>query len=99
MLVVATPTAKALEVVRRAVGLASDLAEVIVLANRTRDDADVELVREALGDGELVVIPEDPVIAAADREGTAPIDLDPGAPGVAALVRLADRLAGAAVPA
>jgi len=45
------------------------------------------------------VIPEDPVIAAADRDGTAPIDLDPDSPGVAAIIKLADRLAGAPVPA
>lgn len=97
VLVVANPTAKSLEVARRAVELASGLAEVIVLANRVSDDADVELMRDALGDCELIVIPEDPVIAAADREGTAPIDLDPDGPGVAALVRLADRLAGTPV--
>ena len=97
MLVVANPTAKALEVARRAVDLATDLAEVIVLANRVRDDSDIELMRGVLGDRELVVIPEDPVIVAADRQGSAPIDLDAGGPGVAALVRLADRLAGAPV--
>ena len=99
VLVVANPTAKALEVARRAIELASDRAEVIVLANRVRDEADVELIREILGDRELIVIPEDTVIAAADREGTAPIDHDVDAPGVAALVRLAERLAGAPVPA
>ncbi len=99
VLVVANPTAKALDVARRAIELASGLAEIIVLANRVRDDSDVDLVREALGDRELIVIPEDPVIVAADREGTAPIDLDADSPGVAALVALADRLAGTPVPA
>jgi len=99
VLVVANPTGKALEVARRAVEIASDKAEVIVLANRVRDDSDLELMRAVLGDRELIVIPEDPVIAAADRDGLAPIDLDPGSPGVAALVQLADRLAGAPVPA
>ena len=99
VLVVANPTAKALEVARRAIELAGDYAEVIVLAHRVRDEADVELIREVLGDRELIVIPEDTVIAAADREGTAPIDHDVDAPGVAALVRLAERLAGAPVPA
>ena len=99
VLVVANPTGKALEVARRAIELAAGLAEVVVLANRVRDDSDVELMRDVLGDRELIVIPEDPVIAAADRDGIAPIDLDPDAPGVAALVRLAERLAGAAVAA
>ena len=99
VLVVANPTAKSLDVARRAIELAGDLAEVIVIANRVSDDADLELIRAALGDRELVVVPEDAVIAEADRDGTAPIDLDDGAPGVAALVRLADRLAGAPVAA
>ena len=99
VLVVANPTAKSLDVARRAIDLASGVAEVIVLANRVGNDSDLELIREALGDHELVVIPEDAVIAEADREGTAAIDLDAGAPGVAALVRLAERLAGAPVAA
>ena len=99
VLVVANPTAKALDVARRTIVLASAVSEVVVIANRVTDDGDVELIRAALGDHELVVVPEDPVIAEADREGTAPIDADADAPGVAALIRLAERLAGAAVAA
>ena len=100
IVVVANPTAKALEVARRAVELADDLAEVVVLANRVRDDEDLKAITDVLGeDRELIVIPEDSVIAAADRDGTAPIDLDPDSPGVAAIIKLADRLAGAPVPA
>ena len=97
VLVVTNPAAKALEVARRAVELASGLAEVIVLANRVRDESDIALIRAVLGDRELVVIAEDPVVARADRDGLAPIDLDRDAPGVAAIVRLAERLAGAGV--
>ncbi|MFP5363581.1 MAG: hypothetical protein ACLGI5_12730 [Thermoleophilia bacterium] len=99
VLVVANPTAKSLDVARRAIDLASGVAEVIVLANRVGNDSDLALIRETLGDHELVVVPEDAVIAEADREGSAAIDLDTGAPGVAALVRLAERLAGAPVAA
>jgi len=100
IVVVANPTAKALEVARRAVELADDLAEVVVLANRVRDEEDMKAIKAVLGEErELIVIPEDPVIAAADRDGTAPIDLDPDSPGVAAIIKLADRLAGAPVPA
>ncbi len=99
VLVVANPTAKSLEVARRAIELAARVADVIVVANRVRDDADIELMREVLGDHELVVIPEDAVIADADRDGLAPIDLDAEAPGVAAIVRLAERLTGAPVSA
>ncbi len=100
VLVVANPTAKALEVARRAVEIADGLGEVVVLANRVRDERDLEAVRAVLGEErELVVIPEDPVIAAADRDGEAPIDLDTGSPGVAAIIDLADRLTGAPVAA
>jgi len=72
---------------------------VIVLANRVRDEADLDAIRQVIPDHELIVIPEDPTIARADRDGVAPIDLDPYSPGVTALVALADRLAGAPVPA
>ncbi len=97
VLVVANPTAKALDVARRAIALTSGLAEIVVLANRVKSDSDIDLIHAALGDCELIVIPEDAVIVAADREGTAPIDLDANSPGVAALIALADRLAGTPV--
>lgn len=99
ILVVVNPTAKSLEVARRAIELTHDRAPIIVVANRVTCPADFELVRAAVGESELIVIPEDPVIVAADRDGHAPIDLDPDSPGVAALVALADRLAAPAVPA
>jgi hypothetical protein len=47
----------------------------------------------------MVVVPEEPAIALADREGRAAIDVDPDAPGVRVLIELADRLAGMAVAA
>ena len=94
VVVVANPTAKALEVARRAVNIAADKTEVVVLANRVRDEGDLEAIRTVLGeDRELIVIPEDEAIARADRDGVAPIDVDPASPGVRALVGLAERLA------
>lgn len=99
LLVVANPTGKSLEVARRAIEIADGVTEIVVVANRVAGEADLELVRDVLGDRELFVIPEDAVIAAADRDGLAPIDLDPDSPGVAALVRLAERVAGAPVAA
>lgn len=99
LIVVANPTGKSLEVARRAIEIADGVTEIVVVANRVAGDADLELMREVLGDRELFVIPEDAVIAAADRDGLAPIDLDPDSPGVAALVRLAERVAGAPVAA
>lgn len=101
VVVVAAPTAKSLDVARRAIDLAEDRgARVVVVANRVRDESDLAAIEAAVGsDLELVVIPEDPAIAAADRDGLAPIDVAPRSPGVRAVVELADRLAGSAVPA
>jgi len=100
-LVVAQPTAKSMEVARRAVRLAKDrTSRVIVVANRVREDADVDAIRDAVGDDvELVVVPDEPAIAEADRDGRAAIDVDADAPGVRALIELADRLAGIGAPA
>jgi len=96
VLVVVQPTAKSIEVARRAVELAVEkVPEVIVVANRVRGDDDLDVIRAALGDElEYVVVPDEQAIADADRHGNAAIDVDADAPGVRAIVALADRLAG-----
>ncbi len=101
VLVVAQPTAKSLFIARRAVELTDDRgAHVIVVANRVRNDEDLAVIREAVGDEvEMVIVPDEPAIALADREGRAAIDVDPDAPGVKVLIELAGRLASMAVPA
>ena len=100
VLVVAQPTAKSLNIARRAVEMTDDRGgRVIVVANRVRNDDDLAVIREAVGDCEMVIVPDEPAIATADREGRAAIDVDPHAPGVRVLVELADRLASMAVPA
>lgn len=95
VIVVAQPTAKALEVARRAIAIAAErVAQIIVIANRVRDDEDLAVIRAALGEHhELYVVPDDPAIAQADRDGLAPIDVAADAPGVRALVDLAAQLA------
>ena len=92
VLVVAEPSAKSIEAARRAAGIASDRAKVIVVANRVTSDADLEAIRAVLGEHDMVVVPEDAGIANADREGLAPIDAAPDSPGVRAIAELADRL-------
>lgn len=92
LLVVAEPSAKATEVARRAASIGATRARVIVIANRVREAADLEAIRASVGEHELLVVPEDEVIARADRDGLAPIDVDPDAPGVRALIGLAERL-------
>lgn len=94
VLVVVEPTPKSVEVGTRAVALAREreATRVIVVANRLRDDADLEVVRSAFPGCELVAVPDDPKIVEADRKGVAPIDLAPDAPAVRALVGLAQGL-------
>ena len=100
VLVVAQPTAKSLNIAKRAVDMTDDRGgRVIVVANRVRNDEYLAVIREAVGDCEMVVVPDDAAIARADREGRAAIDVDPDSPGVKVLIGLADRLASMAVPA
>lgn len=92
-LVVAQPTAKAVDVAGRAVRIAATRARVLVVANRVRDESDLELIRAGIGEGqEVVVVPDDEAIARADEEGVAPIDAAPDSAGVSALIALAARL-------
>ena len=95
VVVVAQPTAKSIDIAARAARIAAAReARVIVAANRVRDEEDLSAIRAGLGDHELAVVPDDPVILRADQEGFAPIDVDAGAPGIEAIGMLADRLAG-----
>jgi CO dehydrogenase maturation factor len=91
VLVVAEPTPKSLEVAARAAAVVGErgLGRVLLVANRVRDAQDLERVRAALPGYEPFVVPDDPRVAAADREGRAPIDAVPDAPAVRALVTLA----------
>ena len=94
VLVVVEPTPKSLEVGARATELAAErsIGRVVVVANRVRNEADVELVRSMFPGLEVVPVPDDPKIVEADRHGVAAYDLAPDAPAVRALVELADRL-------
>jgi len=100
VLVVAQPTAKSLNIARRAVDMTDERGgRVILVANRVRDDEDLAVIRAAVGECEMVVVPDDAAIAQADREGRAAIDVDEQSPGVKVLIELADRLASMAVAA
>ena len=87
-------TAKSLDVAERARDLATTrgIEHAVVVANRVRDDDDLAAVAARFHDLEVVAVPEDPVIGRADRDGLAPLDVDPDAPAVRALVTLVDRL-------
>ena len=94
VLVVVEPTPKSLEVGARAATLAKEkqMGHIIVVASRIRNDADLKVIQDALPGQEIVVVPDDPAIVAADREGVAPLDLAPDSPAVLALIGVADRV-------
>lgn len=94
VLVVVEPTPRSIEVGKRAAALAREkaLGRVLVVASRLRDESDLAEIREAFPDDEVVGVPTDPAIVAADRHGSAPLDSAPQAPAVLALVDLAERV-------
>lgn len=96
VLVICEPSAKSMEVASRAAAIASTWAAVVVVANRVRDGGDVDTIHQTFPDHDLIVIPEDPAIIAADREGLAPFDYALDAPGVQAIGELAQMISGRA---
>ncbi|MDQ6783514.1 MAG: hypothetical protein M3063_08750 [Actinomycetota bacterium] len=94
VLVVVEPTPKSLEVGSRAAALAVErsLGRVIVVANRVRGEQDIATIRAIFPNVEMVSVPDDPAIAAADRIGVAPLDASPDAPAVRVLVKLGESL-------
>ncbi len=94
VVIVVEATPKSLEVGARAAALAAErtVARIIVVANRIRHDEDLETVKSAFPGMEVVGVPHDMKIVEADRKGIAPIDLDPDAPAVKALIAMASTL-------
>ena len=94
VVVVVEPTAKSLEVGRRAADLVREcrLGRLVVAANRIRDEEDVTRVAAAFPGLELVLVPDDQAIIDAERRGAAPLDAAADSPAVRALVSLAERL-------
>ena len=93
VLVVAEPTAKSLDVARRAAAIASKRSTALVVANKIRDESDLQAVRAALPSYDLFVVPDEQAIVDAERDGVAPIDVGAHTAGVRSLVELAERLA------
>ncbi len=90
VVVVVEPTASSLEVGRRAAEAVreGELGRLVVTANRVRDDQDAVRVRAQLPGVEVLLVPDDPAIVLAERDGVAPLDAAPQSPGVRALVAL-----------
>jgi len=94
VLVVVEATPKSIEVGQRAaqLGREKQLERVVIIANRIRNDNDLEIIRAAFPGHEVVPVPDDPAIREADRYGVAPVDHAPEAPAVRALVGVAEML-------
>lgn len=95
---VAEPSAKSVEIARRAceLGETMGVGRRAVVANR----ASVEDVDRLTGLTGIAVfaVPDDPAVAEADRDGTAPIDADPSSPAVVAIGELIGWLGLATIP-
>ncbi len=97
MLTVVEPYFKSLETGRRMAGLAGDLGieRIVLVANKVRDERELEAVREFADKHELEVagvIPFDDRMRVAEQAGRAPLDLGDGSPAVDAIEELAMRL-------
>ena len=97
MLAVVEPYYKSLETGRRMAVLAKDLGieRVALVANKIRDDRDLDAVREfahANGLDIAGVIPFDEALPGAEREGIAPLDHAPDAAAIAAIRELSDTM-------
>ena len=102
LLIVVEPYYKSLETGRRMAALAQELGleRVVLVANKIRDERELEAVREFAEANELQVagaVPFDDGMPDAEREGVAPLDHDPEMPAVGAIEEIAARLV--AVPA
>jgi len=93
-LVVVEPTAASLLTGRRLAGLAATARSprVVVVANKVREEADVDRVRERTGLPVVGAVPFDPQLADADRLGRAVLDHDPQGPTGRAVRSLVDAL-------
>ena len=94
MLVVVEPYFKSLATGRRMARLAQDLGleRVGLIANKIRDERELEAVREFAAKHELEVagvVPYDERMPEAERAGQAPLDFAPDAPAVVAVAGLA----------
>ncbi|MDQ6838923.1 MAG: AAA family ATPase [Actinomycetota bacterium] len=94
VLIVVTPDRNAIENAKRTIQVAHDLdvGRVLVAANRIEHAGESRRLGELLGAVEMVEIPEDPAVAAAERRELSPLDLTPGSPAMLAVHALALRL-------
>jgi CO dehydrogenase maturation factor len=99
MLIVVEPYFKSLETGRRMAALARDLGleRVALVANKIRDEGELEAVRAFAAQNGIEVagvVPFDERLPEAERARAAPLDFAPDAPAVAAIRDLARECVG-----
>ena len=95
VLVVVEPTAKSLLTARRLARLSLDTESprrIVAVANKVREDGDIETVARRTGLEVVGAIPWDEALAEAEQKMAAPIDLAPGSAAVRAVESLVDEL-------
>lgn len=99
MLVVVEPYYKSLETGRRMALLGKDLGlpRVALVANKIRDERELEAVRQFADQHGLELagkVPFDESFPASERARQAPLDFDPDSPGIGAITEIGRQLAG-----
>ncbi|GAC1475335.1 MAG: hypothetical protein PVSMB3_14650 [Candidatus Dormibacteraceae bacterium] len=93
-LLITEPSAKSIEVARRAAQILVErkVAPMLVVANKVRGAEDVEMIRQALGVTEVFAVPDDEAVLRADRDGWSASDTAPNSGAVLAVGELARTL-------
>ncbi|HEX2701481.1 MAG TPA: AAA family ATPase [Acidimicrobiales bacterium] len=93
VLVVSEPSAKSVEIARRACRLAESMGvqHILGVANRSTTDDDVTRLADVLG-VDVVAVVEDPAVERADQLGVAPFDTEAGSPAMLAVAAIVERL-------
>ncbi|CAN5289976.1 carbon monoxide dehydrogenase accessory protein CooC [soil metagenome] len=94
VLVIVEPTAKSIEVARRALELIREreVGSTLLIASRVGSEEGRARIEQAFPGETLTIVPDDPAIRAAELHGTAPFDSAPEAPAVQAVRALAKKL-------
>ena len=97
LVAVLEPYYRSMETARNVVALGTELGipDVVVLANKVRDDGDRSAIAEFCRAHAMHLVgevPYDGTLAEVERRGAAPIDAASGSPAVMAIEALADRL-------
>jgi CO dehydrogenase maturation factor len=97
LLVVAEPGRRSLEILGKIRKLAKDIdvGKVYAIGNKISSPDDEKMIQDWIESEDIQLlgaIPLDDHIKEADRKGVAPIDLNPNAPAIQAIVRIKERL-------